>query len=382
MVAPDHLFFQGLTKRLVTVTFRLLAVSQRERVGASLRDALTRSHIPSTTIHDKKRKSIVSVGISEWAATLTVFAVVMRCTLRSARWTPGGMDTPLRAALKVIDAYTSLECAAYIYPRAELDGLSACASRAMATDLQRMAESFFELVRGACLRADLSVFGLYLDVPNHHRLRELVDHVTPALLHVRQAQEQIFETSHQPLKCAVLTGNGRQDAQRALTRYVESELASRIILEAGRFSISNEWLLHAETRACIVRARPLFSGGWVAAWRCSGRLVEETCLPQEAREHGLARCDRRVTWRRRATRGDNDCIEVGDAVFAVVGSFLGASAVNIARTSGSDDVSGGQAFFLTVPVFTTRAGNADAVDIPFLRDAGTACVKVQEDRYV
>lgn len=35
MVAPDHLLFHGLTKRLVIGIFRLLSVSQRRRVGVS-----------------------------------------------------------------------------------------------------------------------------------------------------------------------------------------------------------------------------------------------------------------------------------------------------------------------------------------------------------
>lgn len=70
-----------------------------------------------------------------------------------------------------------------------------------------MAEVFFELVRSACFWADLREFGFYLDVSNLHRLRELMEHVIPALLHVRIAQELLFENAHQPIKNAVVSGN-------------------------------------------------------------------------------------------------------------------------------------------------------------------------------
>lgn len=72
MVAPDHLLFHGITKRLVTGVFRLLAVSRRKRVGVSLREPLARSHFPATCIYNAKRDTVAAVGISEWAATLSV----------------------------------------------------------------------------------------------------------------------------------------------------------------------------------------------------------------------------------------------------------------------------------------------------------------------
>lgn len=180
MVAPDHLIFHGLTKRLVTATFRILSVSQRRLVGTSLREALAHSHLPVTAVHNVKRDSIIALGISEWAATMTVFAVVLRRTLRSAKFVPPGPLTVLIRVMRIVDSFTVLICAAYYCPRVELDGVPACRARATAERIQELAEEFFSHVRAACLREDMAAFGFSLDVPNLHRLRELVDHAGAA----------------------------------------------------------------------------------------------------------------------------------------------------------------------------------------------------------
>lgn len=282
MVAPDHLLFHGLTKRLATGTFRLLTVSQRRRVGLSLREALARSHthFPMTTIYNEKRDGIASVGISEWAATLPVLGFVLRRTVRRAFHGAGpqAVLTPLHRALKVVDSYAALVCAAYYYPRMEQDGVSACSERITPRDLQLQAEGFFRLLQEACLRVDLKAFGRHLDVSNLHRLRELVDHVIPALLHVRHAQELLFENAHQPLKRAVVTGNGHQDSNRALTRYRQAELAGRLRLDATVFFVPGEWAVHAGVRACLLQARSLRSVN-AGTWRCSGGTLDAGCLP-------------------------------------------------------------------------------------------------------
>lgn len=215
MVAPDHLLFHGLTKRLVIGLFRLLTLSQRHRVGTSLREALARSHFPTTTIYNEKRDRIVSVEISEWAATLPIIGFVVRRTLRGAtlRPTPDAVTKPLHRALKVVDSHAALVCTAYCYPRVAFYGASGCHERPTPENLKLRAEVLFELVQKACLRADLKAFGMHLDVPNLHRLRELVHHVIPALLRVRHAQELLFENAHQPRKRSIIIGNGTRTVQ-------------------------------------------------------------------------------------------------------------------------------------------------------------------------
>lgn len=192
MVAPDHLLFHGLTKRLVAATFRELTVPERRHVGVSSRESLAHSHLPVISVYTSKRDAITALGISEWAATLTVFSVVLRRTLPRASRAPPAPLTTLHRVMDVVDSYTSLVFSAYYCPRVELDGLPECCRRATAVDLQARAEKFFTQVNAACLRHELAAFGTYRDVPNTHRLRELVDHVIPALFHVRHAQKLLF----------------------------------------------------------------------------------------------------------------------------------------------------------------------------------------------
>lgn len=266
-IAPDNLLFHGLTKRLVVGVVRLLTVPQRRQVGVSLCEALSHSHYPGTTIYNPRSNNISGVSISDWATTLTVFPAVLRRTLACATSPRPEITTPWRRALRVVNAYREMVCAAYYYPRVDVNGVRACRERATPPELHLLAESFLDLVRAACLRADLAAFGFYLDVPNLHRVRELFDHVVPALLHVRHVQELLFEDAHQPLKRSVVTGNGHQDATRAMTRCIKMELVSRMRADPVAFSIPRTWLSLAGGHACLERAVPLVSqdGG---AWRC------------------------------------------------------------------------------------------------------------------
>lgn len=185
-------------------------MSQSARVERTLREALEKLHFPATSVYKARRNSIVSIGISEWAASLSVFAIVVRRILKCATAWAGAVKTPLQQAMDVTDAYTSLVDAAYFSPRVELGGAALCRPRVSPKTLQTMAEAVFSLVRAECVRRDLAIFRYYLDVPDLHRLRELVDHVIPALLHVRHhvydAQEHLFENAHKPLKSAAVSG--------------------------------------------------------------------------------------------------------------------------------------------------------------------------------
>lgn len=382
MVAPDHLLFHGLTKRLVCGTLRLLTLSQRKRVGLSLREALARSHFPTTTIYNEKRDSIVSVGISEWAATLPLFGFVVRRTLRSARLDPssGEAPTPLHRALKIVDAFSALVCGAYYFPRAELDGVSGCSTRLTPKDLQLRAEVFFDLVQAACLRADLRAFGMRLDVPNLHRLRELVDHVIPALLHVRHAQELLFENAHQPLKRGMITGNGHADSTRAMNRYRQAELAARLRLDPNWFSIPKEWALHPGVRACLTQARDLWSqdGG---DWRCCGGALPAARIPPCA-QRIAERHTSGVKWRGRAIRGGAAGLQVGDAVSVLVAAAPGLDSVNVARGSAVLRQESKPAFFRAVGFFTTPAGTAAAVVQPLARVSDGGHWRVDTERFL
>lgn len=382
MVAPDHLLYHGLTKRLVGATFKLLSESRRNRVAISIREALAHSHFPTTSVYNAKRRSIVSIGISEWAATLTVFKAVLKRTLRSATHREGAEMTPLMRAMNVVCVYKDLVTSVYFCPRIDLDGGVQCRTRLTAVALQQRAEEFFSLVRSACLRADMAGFGAMLDAPNLHRLRELMDHVIPALLHVRHAQELLFENAHQQLKRAVVSSNGHEDAARALSRYLLAEVASRMKACPSVFALPDDWLEHPGVRACLSRCHPLFSVD-TAEWRCAPQTLSSEEIPLAARMIATPYCGSPadVRWHRRATRPPTEGLSVGDAVAVLILPQLSLTAVPVARGAAANQDDASTAFFCVQAFFVTRSGAAGAVVCPYDRDDAGAFWRVRTHSY-
>lgn len=369
LVAPDHLVYLGITKRIVAATFKLLTVPQRKRVSISLREALAHSHFSTTSVYNCKRQSIASLGISEWAATLTVFGAVLRRTLRSATRPPGAELSPLDRALEVVRVYNELATALYFCPRPDVDGGFAFRNRASTEDLKARANEFFALVRQACLRVDMAAFGKLLDVPNLHRLRELLDHVLPALLHIRHAQELLFENAHQQLKRAVVTGNGHADAARAMSRYISAEVVSRMKANPSVFGIPGEWLDHPGVRACLLQSHGL-SSAEPGAWRCSNEVQPTASLPVAAQQIAVSHSPpgATITWHRRAARPPCDSLVVGDAVAVLVRPEMSVAAVPVAIGVAATAHDARIAFFGVLGFFTTRAGAAAAVVHPYELD--------------
>jgi len=372
-------------KRLVIGLFALLSNGQRHRVGLSVREALAHSHLPSTKIYNDKRKSIVSVSISEWAAALTILSFAFRRELRTA-CNPDHNDqsiSPLQAALEVFDAFTILISALYYYPRVEVDGEKACRNRATPEQIKDLGDDFFSLVVAACLRGDTAAFGRSVDVPNVHRLCELLEHVIPLLLHVRPAQELSFENAHRPIERAIVTGNGCYAAERGLERIRQGELASRILPEPLHFNIKPEWLEHRGVQSLLRTARPLWSQP-SGLWRCSGRQLTEDQVPAGAHRPDAERWSASfvVHWRSRATRGEGRTLLVGDAVGVLVLGSSGVDAVDIARGRPDDSSVARVAYFRTIAFLETSVGLSSAVVHPFACLPHTAHVSVDRSRFL
>lgn len=266
--------------------------------------------------------------------------------------------------MEVIHRFSDVVCQAYFIPRLALDGEAACRGPLAASELQQRAERFFELVCAACLREDAAVraFGMMLDTPNLHRLRELVDHVLPAPRHLRHSQELLLEIAHQPLKRAVLSGNGRADASRAMQRYAHEELAARIRRDSAYFHIAASWREHAGVPACHSHVRYLWSMADSESRCTTGALPEASLHPIVVRI-GQARFDPacRIRWRCRASRSSTLRMQIHDAVSVRVSGEHSYSAVSVARGSSR----GATIFFKVWAFFTTRAGTASAVVHPF-----------------
>lgn len=378
MPGPDHLVFHGLTKYLMVGIFAELNEDQSILVGTSFRDALACSHMPGTRIYNPETKAVVSVGISEWASTLTVSAFVFRRVIPEAAPASSGASTPLQVGLEMLDAFTALVNAMYYFPRSELDGETACRGRPSVDRLRALGEVFFALVRKACLRSDTAALGRCVDKPNLHRLREVLDHVVPALQHVRHAQELLFENAHQPVKRAITSGNGWDDAGRAMERVRQCEFASRLKAQPSFFGVPSAWMEHKGVRAAVNKSTDLFSQP-SAGWRSWGGSVSATLVPAAARVLVAARYAATfdVKWWAQATRsGAGEQVRIGDAVAVLVLPAAGRTAVNVARGTGSSHPHAHVAFFSVAAVLTTPQGTCSAVVRPFVSFPETADVSV------
>lgn len=382
MPAPDHLIFHGLTKSLITGLFAELSSEDALLVGTSFRDALARSHMPCTRIYNPTTRAVVSVGISEWAASLTVASVVFRRVLPGASPSSSGAATPLQVGVQMLDAFTALVNALYFFPRAELDGETTCRTRLGSKELRRMGEKFFKLVCTACLRGDTAALGRSVDKPNLHRLRELLDHVVPALQHIRHAQELLFENAHQPVKRAITTGNGWDDAGRAMERVRQCELASRLLAEPSFFGVPPEWLAHQGIQAALSKAHALHSQP-SGPWKTCGRRLVPALVPVAGQELAMSRFGSSsiVKWWGRASRsGAADKVQLGDALAVLVLPSAGLTAVNVAYGTDSGHPLARTAYFSIAAVLTTPHGTCSAVVHPFLSIAGSSDVSVDVSR--
>lgn len=382
MPAPDHLLFHGLTKCLISGLFAELGEADSRLVGTSFRDALARSHMPSTRMYNPETRAVVSVGISEWAAKLTVASVVFRRVLPGAGELSSGATSPLQVGLQMLDAFTFLVNALFSFPRVELDGEAACRSRAGAEELRISGDKFFKPVCSTCLRGDTAALGRSVDKPNLHRLRELLDHAVPALQYIRHAQELLFENAHEPVKRAITTGNGWDDAGRAMERVRQCELASRLLAQPSFFGVPSDWLEHAGVRAALSKANALWSqssGPWKT---CGGRLVN-ALVPAAGRELVLTRFGSSfmVRWEGRASRsGSGEKVQIADALAVLVLPSEWLMAVNVARGADSGNPLASVAFFSLAAVLTTPRGTCAAVVHPFQPIANSADVSVDVGR--
>lgn len=283
-----------------------------------------------------------------------------------------GVITPLQAALKVMDAYTELVNALYFFPRSDDDGVAACRERATPSSLKQLGDKFFRLICAACLRGDTAAFGRAIDVPYLHSLREVLAHIIPALDHVRHAQELLFENAHQPLKWAVVTGNGWDDAGRALERTRQCELASRFRMEPAFFRFSPKWLLHAGVRTALVKTHLLWSpsGG---SWSCWGGALAAGRVSELGRRLVAIRYafSFEIRWWGGATRecGGGGHIRVGDAVGVLVAPSTERVAVNVALGVAVASSRCRVRYHSVVAMCNTPGGDAAAVVHPFVQDA-------------
>jgi len=279
MPSPDHLFFMGFTPCLVCAFYAILPAGMRLAAEVSLRDALSRARLNRTIVYDvHKSKPYTGKKISESAAVLAAAPLAFARVLPTAT-----MSAAMGVVMGVLKKSKTLIGAIYAYPRVDLDGADACRARTTHATLLLLADDFISAVAAACLRPDYVELAKLIDVPNLHRMRVMVAFSVPALAHVRHTVELAFESSHQPLKRAMVRGNGHDDAKRAMMRVVEGKLASRLRMEQARLGIPDDWTAHAGVNEALKNAMPLWSQS-SAPWRLTGAIVLLANVPQQDKD--------------------------------------------------------------------------------------------------
>lgn len=159
--------------------------------------------------------------------------------------------------LAVVDALSAFGSAAYFYPRVDLDGERACRKRYDNKSLEKRGELFLMSVAKLWLLSDCDAFSGVFDVPNTHRFRERMFKTIHALGHLRDSLKLPLEGFHWTLKRSIVRGNGQDDAARAMRRYIEQEIVSRLRSDASVFGVPDSWTSFPGVREQIEAACPL-----------------------------------------------------------------------------------------------------------------------------
>jgi len=367
--SPDHLFFLGLTKKLVQGVFSLLPLNLRPTVGVSLRDALAYAGHPCTKVYNPSNKTHVnSLGISEWAAVCVIGPHAFRRAIPDALLTGHASSvSPLAIAVDLLQDLYDVVRLAYYYPRDELDGEAVCNSRDdAAAELRRRVAVLLRAFRVACARPDCVALAAIIDVPNIHRMSEAVWHAVKLLGCLRDALELLFESMHQPLKLSIRSGNGHDDVNRAMTNMVDNEIVSRLAMDPSKFDVPSFWLRQASLRKLFQSAVPLASRPVEGAWTAGRHCAKEDDVPACAKRlvEGRVTGTFKVSWRRHAVRG-GVAVRPSDTVAVLVASDAGEDAVHVVN-SGEEGAPGAHvSFFHVVALWVEADGRPSAVVSPF-----------------
>lgn len=369
--APDHLLLHGLAKKLVCAIMFLIPKEQRAAAELSLRDCLRAAQMRRTRVYNIVSGKMYSPSISEWAAITTIAPIAFARVLQ--RPSDSVVAQPPLLALGLLRKLSDLTVYAYHFPRADLDGVAACRARKVRGGLAAKVDQLLEAVTTVCMRNDCGVLKTAIDVPNLHRLRELAAVVEGGLGHVRHFMELALESAHQPMKRAMVKGNGHDDAGRAMRRMQQAEMVSRIAMDASFFNLPKSWTSCPGISDALSCSPALHSVSG-SSWRLCGSLVDPARIPLEAQALAAqflpeqARC----VWSSRVSRGHGQSLSMGDTVCVLTSGGAGRRCVNVAgvRRGAVQAV----AFFIIVGVFAGSSGpNAIVSPYESIGESGVYC---------
>jgi len=383
--APDHVFMLGVTRRLIKALFATLSTNQRVSVSTSVRDAPALSGLRQTRPYNFNSKDVHSLLIYDWAAVLTICIVAIK---RSVPWpatSPAAVPRPppLSLLLGLLEKFQLLIWKTYFSPRVDLDGGDACRAAANLEELQRLAADFLSSMDAVFRRADCSGLKSMLDVPNLYRVRKIYFFSIPWFLHIKHTRKLHFEVAYQPLKKAAVSGNGHDDARRAMYQMRDEETLSRLVLAPTKFRVAPEWVRHPGIRKAATEALPLCSQGAVK-WTIGRRCLMANSVPHQAVALATHLCADgfEPSWRSAVTRRDAHPAKVGDCLGILCAGLQYAHrlmpvAVGAAARARGCNVE----FFRLRTLVLSSLGQPMAVVNPF-RATGEKVHAVEESRFL
>eukprot|EP00168_Porphyra_purpurea_P014666 TRINITY_DN4270_c0_g1_i1.p1 TRINITY_DN4270_c0_g1~~TRINITY_DN4270_c0_g1_i1.p1 ORF type:complete len:295 (+),score=3.93 TRINITY_DN4270_c0_g1_i1:1070-1954(+) len=233
-------------------------------------------------------------------------------------------------------------------------------------------------VRISCLcgrqhvSAGLRSFRVCLDKPNLCRSREVFFFVLPHFLYIRHVRELFFESAHQPLKQAALSGNGHDDARRAFSRILETQSFSRVASEPDKFKVPPHFSNHPGITKQLKEAATLYTHAG-QDWRVAGGGLFEDMVPVAAVAVATHHCSAgySIAWRKGATRGSADYLRVGDTVSRLCPpDGDGIRMVPVASRKEASQVVAAVRSYRTTAFYGSARGQAVALVHPFVATSG------------
>jgi len=218
IVAPDHCII-GNIKNVLTLTFKSLPNrTVQKALNKLIYESLTTNGLDRDKhVYNEDKQSLRSVSFSTLFGIFQVIPPVL-AQLRSILPTSSNPDYGF--VLRTVLSLHKLVVALYHWPDVHLEG-----AQAMNYYFGTMRKSYFETLHNLTVLYISNVNNLFrnahphakvLDVPNLHRLLELVIHTVPKYGHVRHISDLTFEHKHQALKSAYQRGSNQEPGNWAL----------------------------------------------------------------------------------------------------------------------------------------------------------------------
>ena len=246
-VAPDHLL-AGIAIDVLTVAFKLMPTPRDRRESESLISQLLQLNgLPrEAKIYNEGKSGMQTTTISRTFCILLLSVPVFkgmkkRINSRQESTEEGRMD--ITECVTILELFSKLVGETYWYPKCSVDGGRAVddfnkeGGTYHMSKLEGIAKRYINMCNIFCRRNVMA--RKELDKPNLHRLLELYTHSIPALGHVRNFNELVFECAHQPLKRTMAGSNFHDSHIQGIDHAIADDWKRRLSMLVHEFDASS-----------------------------------------------------------------------------------------------------------------------------------------------